>query len=504
MFSPVINRLAGLFFLRRQSEWKNYFTAPEKLQEEQFRFLIRKAKNTEYGRKYEFDQIDSYNKFNSKLPLTDYSVLHPYIEKMINGQPDILWPGRIKYFAQSSGTTSTRSKFIPISAEILEDCHYRGGKDMLMAYLQNNENTKLFGGKILKLGGSIKQKQQSEIIIGDLSGIMIDLLPFWAEMRSEPEENIALLPDWEEKIDKIVRKTSKEDIRGIAGIPSWYLLLIKSLLDYTGKKHLIDIWPELEVFFHGGIDFEPYRNRFEKLIGKPINYMNIYNASEGFFGFQDDLNERPFILTLDYRIFYEFIPMEDFRGTSSENVIPLEGIREGVNYAMVISTASGLWRYILGDTVRFVSTRPYRFELTGRTKYFINIVGEEVIEDNTNKALAETARHFGTEIVDYTVAPVFPTEKTKGFHEWLVEFARPPENLADFEKMLDNELQKLNSDYEVKRRNNISLKPLKIHMAKPGLFYNWLKKHDKLGGQHKVPRLSSDRKIFDELLQMNQ
>ncbi len=502
MFSPVLNGLAGLFFMKRQNEWKRYLHEPLELQDEQFQFLLKQGRKTQYGAKYGFGQIRSYEDYAANVPLSDYAALQPFIEKMMQGEPDVLWPGRIKYFAKSSGTTSARSKFIPVTPDILENCHFRGGKDMLMLYLQNYPDSKLLSGKVIKLGGSVESAGGNSIV-GDLSGIMINLLPFWAEMRSVPEEKIALIPDWEKKMEEIVKIAVKQDVRGLVGIPSWYLILLKRILDYTGKKNLMEIWPHLEAFFHGGIRFEPYKEQFEKLVGKPLRYMNIYNASEGFFGLQDQVYETDFALTLDYDIFYEFIPMSEFRGLASEEIIPLSGVQTGVNYALVISSSSGLWRYIIGDTVRFTSVKPYRFELTGRTKFYLNIVGEEVIQDNAEKALAQAAAKHGVQVKEYTVAPVYPDASGPGYHEWMVEFVENPSCPEAFAKDLDDFLRKINSDYDVKRVGNISLLPLKLNVAREGLFYDWLKNKGKLGGQNKVPRLLDHRDVMEELLAMN-
>ncbi len=502
MFSPVLNGLAGLFLIKRQNEWKKYERDPLVLQHKQFQYLLERGKQTVYGRQSGLTQVESYEDFRRIVPLTDYAGLQSYIERMMEGEENVLWPGSVHYFAKSSGTTSSRNKYIPVTPEILENCHFRGGKDMLMLYLQNYPDSKLLSGKVIKLGGSVQTTTQGSIV-GDLSGIMIDLLPFWAEMRSIPDEETALIPAWEEKLDKIVRIASQQDIRGFLGIPSWYLILLKQILDFTGKKNLLELWPRLEVFFHGGIRFEPYKKQFERLIGKPLRYMNIYNASEGFFGLQDRKDNPDFALTIDYDIFYEFIPMEHFRELNSTEVIPLAEVKTGANYAMVISSSSGLWRYIIGDTIRFTSMRPYRFQLTGRTKYYLNIVGEEVIQDNAEKALAKAAAKHGVEIIDYTVAPVFPDANGPGYHEWMIEFVQNPSDPESFAADLDAFLRQINSDYDTKRHGNISLKPLKLNLARPGLFYDWLKKKGKLGGQHKVPRLLDNRKVLEELLEMN-
>ena len=504
MFENMINSFLSLFSYNRQKQWKRYKTEPYKVQAEQLDFLIQKAKNTEYGKKYDFASFDRYETFARNLPLTDYEHLRPYIERMQNGEKDILWPGRIKYYAMSSGTTSSRSKFIPITDEILENNHFRGGKDMLLIYLNRHPDSKMLLGKSLKLGGTSRYDSQRDIYTGDLSGIMIDRLPFWAQYKSSPPDEISNEPDWNKKLDLISRRVVHEDIRSLVGIPTWFMKLLQQLLEQTGKERVADIWPHLEVFFHGGISFEPYRAYFDRLIGHPeMRYMEIYNASEGFFALQDDMDARELQLMLDYRIFYEFIPMKDFRGTDSTHIIPLEEVKEGVNYALVISSASGLWRYIVGDTVSFHSTRPYKLKITGRTKHFLNIVGEEVVVENTDRALQRTASAFQTAIIDYTVSAVPPTPSHPGYHEWIIEFENPPSDPEAFAIRLDENLRELNSDYDIKRTGNISLLPLKMHVARPGLFDRWMAKHDKLGGQHKVPRLTADRSFMEELLEMN-
>jgi len=504
MFENMINSFLSLFSYNRQKQWKRYLTEPAEVQREQWEMLLRKAQHTEYGKKYGFGGMRGYEDYAASVPLTDYEHLRPYIERMQNGEKDILWPGRVKYYAMSSGTTSTRSKFIPIPDEILENNHFRGGKDMLLIYLNRHPDSKMLMGKSLKLGGTTRYDAERDIYIGDLSGIMIDRLPFWAQYKSSPPDDISRIGDWHEKLELIRRRVIKEDIRSLVGIPTWFMKLLQQMLDETGKERVADIWPNLEVFFHGGISFQPYRAYFDRLIGKPdMRYMEIYNASEGFFALQSDLDDPGLQLMLDYRIFYEFIPMKDFRGTDSKRVIPLEEVEEGVNYALVISSASGLWRYIVGDTVSFTSLKPYKIKITGRTKHFLNIVGEEVVVENTDRALKRAAERFGLNIIDYTVSAVPPAPDRPGYHEWMIEFETPPADPEAFAAELDAFLRELNSDYDIKRTGNISLLPLKMHVARKGLFDSWMDRHNKLGGQHKVPRLTADRSFMEELLIMN-
>jgi len=501
---PPIHSFARFMLApRRKKIERAYFQTPEQTQYAQLKKLIAKGRNTAYGRQWDFDNIHHYETYRKKVPLADYETLQTYILRMREGESHVLWPGKIKWYAQSSGTASARSKYIPMPDEMLEQAHFQGGKDMLLFYLENNPAAQFLNGKTLKLGGTVRHDPQKDIYTGDLSGIMIKRLPFWAEWQSIPEEEISLIPDWEEKLQRIIRLSANTDVRSLVGIPSWFQTLLTGMLDYYGKTSVREIWPHLEVFFHGGIHFEPYRNGFRQLMGeKDIRYMEVYNASEGFFGLQNDLTQNAFLLMLDYLTFYEFIPMDKFEGVHSRETVPLEGVKTGVNYAMVISNASGLWRYIIGDTVRFVSVKPYKFIITGRTKHFINMVGEEVVVDNTEKALKEAAEKHGAVIKNYTVAPVFMQGREKGAHEWMIEFARPPADLRAFTEDLDNALRRLNSDYDTKRTKDISLKMPVVHAAPPGLFDRWLKKHNKLGGQHKVPRLSQTRKIMEELLEM--
>ncbi len=479
-----------------------FHASPRAIQEKLLLSLTARANRTEYGRKYRFGEIRNYTDFKEKVPLVAYEDLAPYINRMKSGEPDVLWPGKTLRFAQSSGTTSSRSKFIPITQDNLENNHFKAGKELLQHYLYLYPDSKMIGGKTLKLGGSIQNHRQ--IQVGDLSGIMIDQLPFWADFRTFPDKETALTPNWKTKIENIIENAVNEDIRALVGIPSWFLTLITGVLEKTGKKTLLEVWPNLEVFFHGGISFEPYRKQFDQLIGKPsMRYMEIYNASEGFFAFQ--YQEKPGTLRLmpDHDIFFEFIPMQSFAGTSSEEIYPLWETEENVNYAVVISSSSGLWRYIIGDTVKFVSVKPYELQITGRTKHYINIVGEEVVVENAEKALKMASGKHGVFVKDYTVAPVFMKEREKGAHEWMIEFMHPPENLDGFVRDLDHYLQEVNSDYQIKRTNDISLKLPVVHVARPGLFRDWLQKHNKLGGQHKVPRLLNHRKLMEELLVMN-
>jgi hypothetical protein len=479
---------------------------PNEVQLELFNELISTAKNTVFGSLHDFESIQRISDFQQKVPLQDYDDVKVYIQRSINGELNVLWPGETKWFAKSSGTTSDRSKFIPVTKDSLEGCHYKGGKDLLALYYDIYPNRKLYKGKHLIIGGSTQINPLGEdSYLGDLSAIIVKNLPWWAEIRRTPAKEIALMSEWEEKIEKMAHHTIHEDVYIIAGVPSWTLVLSKRILEITGKKNLKEVWPNLELFMHGGVNFEPYREEFKKLIpSKDMNYVETYNASEGFFGIQDQANSDELLLMLDYGIFYEFIPMSDFYGTDSKHVIPLSEIELGVNYALVISTNAGLWRYIVGDTIQFTSTLPYRFKITGRTKSFINTFGEELIVENAEKAIAMTCSSLNAQIKDFTAGPVYMENGNQGRHEWFVEFLSEPDNIDQFSAKLDENLRNINSDYDAKRYKELALLPLKLHAVKNGTFDAWLKSKGKLGGQHKVPRLSNNRTILTEIAEIIQ
>lgn len=437
-------------------------------------------------------------------PISTYEDNEPVIERARRGETNIFWPTPIKWFAKSSGTTSSKSKFIPVSQDSLEDCHYAASKDLLCIYFHNNPDSQLFVGKSLRLGGSKELYKENGTAFGDLSAILIDNMPFWAEFSSTPSNEVSLMGDWETKMQAIVDETIKEKVSSLAGVPSWMLVLLNKVIETTGKENLFEIWPQLEVYFHGGVSFDPYIEQYRKLLPKEdFRYYEIYNASEGFFAIQDQNNGKELLLMLDYGIFYEFIPMDTY-GTSSQKVIPLSEVELNKNYAMVISTNAGLWRYLIGDTVRFTSIHPYRIKVSGRTKHHINVFGEELIIENAENALKRTAHETQAEILDYTAGPIFMEGKEKGAHEWIIEFKTPPSSMSNFIETLDKSLQEVNSDYEAKRYNNTTLNAPKVHAARENLFYDWLKTKNKLGGQHKVPRLSNTRDYLDELLKLNQ
>lgn len=472
---------------------------PNEVQQELLMSLLDTAKDTFIGARYEFSSILSYRAFTERVPISTYEDLEPLIEQTRRGEQNIFWPTQIKWFAKSSGTTNAKSKFIPVSPEALEDCHYKAGKDMLCLYLNNNEESQLFTGKSLRLGGSKQLYEDNNSIFGDLSAILIDNLPFWVEFSSTPSNRVSLMGEWETKLAAIVSETVNENVTSFAGVPSWMMVLMNRVLETTGKQNLLEVWPNLEVYFHGGVSFEPYRRQYNNLIPKnDFKYYEIYNASEGFFAIQDSNYSKDMLLMLDYGIFYEFIPMDGF-GTDRQRVIPLAEVELEKNYAVVITTNAGLWRYLVGDTVRFTSLDPHRIRVTGRTKHHINVFGEELMVENTDKALAKACEQTSVEVLDYTVAPVFMEGKEKGGHEWIVEFKSVPPDVEAFRDALDLALQTVNSDYEAKRYNNMTLNKLVLNVARPKLFYDWLKERDKLGGQHKIPRLSNERNYLEQL-----
>lgn len=496
----LFNSITSWFLRRRIDQIEQFVKNPHQTQERVLSDLLNSAKDTELGKKYGFSDIDNYEQFVKNTPLVTYEDIEPLIERARKGEKNIFWNTPIKWFAKSSGTTNAKSKFISVSDEALQNCHYKSGKDMLCLYLNNNENSNLFKGKSLRLGGSKELYEQNGTFYGDLSAILIENLPFWAEFSCTPSNKVSLMSEWESKLNAIIKEAKNENVTSIAGVPSWMLVLLNRTLEETGKKNLLEIWKNLEVYFHGGVSFVPYKEQYKKIIpSENFRYYEIYNASEGFFGIQDRNNSDELLLMLDYGIFYEFIPMDTF-GTNLQKAIPLSEVELDKNYAIVITTNAGLWRYIIGDTVRFTSVSPYRIKITGRTKHFINVFGEELIIENTEKALERTCQLTNSEVIDYIVAPIFMKDKLKGGHEWIIEFETLPKNIESFVEILDNELKKLNSDYEAKRYNNMTLNPPKVHVARKNLFHDWLKNKNKLGGQNKVPRLSNNRQHIEELL----
>ncbi|PIA81706.1 hypothetical protein BFR04_13300 [Gaetbulibacter sp. 4G1] len=500
---PLVNSIASWFLKKRFHQIELFLKYPNEVQNELLLSLINMAKDTEIGKQYGFESITNYKTFAERIPIKNYEGWQDVIERSRRGETNIFWPSPIKWFAKSSGTTNAKSKFIPVSSESLEDCHYAAGKDLLCMYLNNNEDSQLFTGKSLRLGGSKELYKENGTVFGDLSAILIDNMPFWAEFSSTPSSKVSLMSDWEYKMQAIVDETINENVTSLAGVPSWMLVLLNNVLETTGKQNLHDVWPNLEVYFHGGVSFTPYVDQYKKILPKNnFKYYEIYNASEGFFAIQDQNNSSELLLMLDYGIFYEFIPMNIYE-SSNECAIPLSEVKLNQNYAVVITTNAGLWRYKIGDTVRFTSLNPYRIKVSGRTRHHINAFGEELIIENAEDALKKVCKRTKAEIVDYTAAPIFMKGKEKGAHEWLIEFKTPPEDLNYFNELFDNALKSLNSDYEAKRYNNLTLNKPKIHIARQQLFYDWLKQNNKLGGQHKIPRLSNTRDYIDDLLSLN-
>ena len=491
-------------FVPRQHALERHQNEGEALQRAVLHHLIKTAQDTEFGRHHVFGAIKDYDDFIAHIPVNTYEELKDDIDRMRQGEANILWPGRVKWYAKSSGTTNDKSKFIPVSSEGLQKIHYAGGYDSVAIYLRNNPKSRLFDGRALILGGSHAPNYNlKDSLVGDLSAILIENINPLANLVRVPKKKTALLSDFEVKRERIALEAMNKNVTNISGVPSWMLSVLTCMMEITGKTHLEEVWPNIEVFFHGGVAFTPYREQYKRLITSPnMHYMETYNASEGFFGIQDDPADKSMLLMLDYGVFYEFIPMEEF-GKENPTIVPLWGVEKGKNYAMVISTSCGLWRYQIGDTIQFTSTNPYKFIISGRTKHFINAFGEELIVDNAEQGLEYACEKTGAEVLEYTAAPVFMDENAKCRHQWLIEFSKRPDDLQQFASLLDKRLQEINSDYEAKRYKNITLQHLEIIEARPNLFNDWLKLRGKLGGQHKVPRLSNSRDSIEQLLSLN-
>ncbi|HOY38407.1 MAG: GH3 auxin-responsive promoter family protein [Bacteroidales bacterium] len=501
---PLVNSILNLINYGRLDEIEYFRRNPIEVQEKVFKQLIEKASDTVFGKKYDFKNISSRSDFFQKVPVHDYEKLKTYIHRIMNGEQNVLWHSEIKWFAKSSGTTSDKSKFIPISRESLEDCHFRSGKDIFAIFTDHFPDTTIFSGKTLTLGGSTTVNTLSEnSYYGDLSAVLIRNLPFWTYFNRVPKPEIALMDEWEEKMKMMVETTWNKNVTNLIGVPSWFLVLLKKIIEYTGSDNICDVWPNLELFVYGGVNFLPYQEVYRSIIpSSDMKYLETYNASEGFFGIQDDLSSDDMLLMLDYGIYYEFLPMEVY-GEPADNTVMLEDVECGKNYAMLISTNGGLWRYMIGDTVRFTSKNPYKIKITGRTKHFINAFGEELIVDNAQKALAVACMRTGAQVREFTAAPVYMGQNNKGAHEWLFEFITPPDSIEKFMYILDIELQHCNSDYEAKRYKDITLEFPKYNVLKEGCFFKWLQQKGKLGGQNKVPRLSNNRFYIEELLNTN-
>ncbi|MDR3716111.1 MAG: GH3 auxin-responsive promoter family protein [Puia sp.] len=498
LLSPAISRLARL----RQWRIEQWMQNPVAVQREVLQDLVTSAQYTEFGRKYNFSRTFSLKEFKQAVPIHEYDDLKPYILRIMAGEQNILWNTPINWFAKSSGTTSDKSKFIPVSEESLRDCHYKGAKDVLTMYYNFNPDSDLLTGKGLVIGGSHTINQINEDVhYGDLSAVLLQNSPFWGHWIRTPELSIALLDEWEDKIEMLAKNTIPENVTSISGVPTWTMVLIKRILDITGKSSLSEVWPSLELYIHGGVSFTPYREPIRKLIGKDINYLDMYNASEGFFAAQDNPQEEGMLLFLDHGIFMEFMPVEEY-GKPQPETIGLQDVEIGKNYALVINTNGGLWRYLLGDTIQFCSRNPFRIKVSGRLKHFINAFGEELIVDNSDKAIAIACEKTGAIVADYTAAPVYFNADSNGAHEWLVEFEKRPEDIGRFAYELDSALKSINSDYEAKRHRDIALGMPIIQVLDKGVFFAWLKSKGKLGGQHKIPRLSNERKYVDEIKAM--
>ena len=490
---------------KRAHQIELFLKYPIEVQNEWFGELITTAKNTEFGQKHKFSSFENVNQYKETVPVQDYDDLKPYVDRLKKGEQNLIWPTETKWFAKSSGTTSNKSKFIPVTREALEECHYKGGKDMLSIFCKKHPETHVFTGKTLMMGGSSQTiDPNSESYEGDLSSIIIQNLPFWADILRTPDRETALMTDFEEKLARITKITANENVTSLSGVPSWMLILLNKILEDTGAANISTIWPNLEVFFHGGVSFTPYRQQFKELIpSSKMNYMETYNASEGFFGIEDLNHEGELLLMLDYGIYYEFAPIEEW-DKKFPATLGLDEVELHTNYALIISTNAGLWRYKIGDTIQFVSKHPFRIKVTGRTKHYMNAFGEEVIIDNAEQALEYACNLTSSSIEDYTAAPIYLTHKKAGKHEWLIEFRKKPSNLKQFTKLLDTRLKELNTDYEAKRKGNMALELPLVHSMHTRTFYNWMKKKNKLGSQNKVPRLSNTREYVEDILSMNQ
>ena len=498
----LFNSVVNWFIKQRIDQIQNFMNHPVDTQNGVLFSQLFHAENTFYGKKFGFKDIATIRDFQNQVPIVSYEEFEPLIERTRRGERNIIWPGAIRHFAKSSGTTNAKSKFIPITDESLEECHYKAGKDLISIYANNHPENQLFTNKNLRLGGSAEMYEDFNTKYGDLSAILIENLPFWVEITTVPSKKVSLMSEWETKLKAIVAEVRNQDIGSLTGVPSWMMVLLQKVLKDTGCHTIAELWPNLEVFFHGGISFKPYRDQYRQLIGKDINYYEIYNASEGFFGIQDRFGSEEMLLMLDYGIFYEFIPMDCF-GSSNPKTLTLEEVETGKNYALVISTNGGLWRYLIGDTVQFTSLNPFRIKISGRTKHYINAFGEELMIENVETALTKASRETGAAVKDFTGAPIYMKDGESGSHEWIFEFAQKPSDIESFTTIFDDTLKSVNSDYEAKRYNDMTLKKPIIHIAREHLFYDWMSQRGKLGGQNKVPRLSNDREYIEPLLKMN-
>lgn len=499
----IVNSIVSWVIKKRIHQIELFKSYPHEVQAEWLTALCYTARNTEFGKKYGFGDIRTHDDLINQVPVQDYESLQEYILRIKHGEQNILWPNKIKWFAKSSGTTADKSKFIPVSKESLDECHYKGGKDLLSIYYNQNPESKLFSGKGLVIGGSSQVNQfSSQSYYGDLSSIIIKNLPYWAEYVRTPSREIALMPEWESKLDKMAQAGASENVTNLSGVPSWNLILLKRILEISGKDNMLEVWPNFELYAHGGVSFRPYRKQYETLFpSDKVTYLETYNASEGFFGIQDQFENgnNDLLLMLDYGIYYEFLPMSEL-GKEYPKSLSLAEVEKGVNYALLISTNAGLWRYMIGDTVEFTSLKPHRIRITGRTKFYINAFGEELIADNAEEAVKICHEKTGAIVQEYTAGPIF--YENNGGHEWIIEFEKEPEDIEYFIEILDTALKSLNSDYEAKRYNDMNMRKPKINVVPKGTFYRWMNSRGKLGGQNKVPRLSNERKFLESILKI--
>ncbi len=501
----ILNSILTWVMKKRIHDIELFIKYPHDVQGELFKKLLEQARHTEFGKKYDFKSIGSHKDYAERVPVQAYEQIFPYIERLMRGEQNLLWPSEIKWFAKSSGTTNARSKFIPVSPEALEDCHYKGGKDLISIYVNNHPESKMFSGKGLAIGGSHQINEfnpNQESYYGDVSAVIMKNLPLWAQFIRTPSLETALMDKWEEKIEKMALETANENVTTLTGVPTWTILLLQKIMEIKGTNNILDIWPNLEAFFHGAVAFTPYRELFKKLIpSDQMNYCETYNASEGFFGIQDQKNSEELLLMLDYGIYYEFIPFDQIN-QENPTVLSLAEVKVRENYAMIISTNAGLWRYNIGDTIKFTSLEPYRIKISGRTKHFINAFGEELIIENAETAIARACEKTNAIIDNFTAAPIYFDEGSRGSHEWIIEFRQQPNDLETFKLLLDEKLREINSDYDAKRYKDMALVAPKIHSVAQGTFYRWMQKRGKLGGQNKVPRLSNNREHIDDILEM--
>ena len=497
---PFKNSILSTLIKQRIKKINRVKENPLESQNKVLQTLIKKAEKTVFGIEHKFDKISNYENFKNLVPSRKYEELYPYIEQIRQGYENILWPGKTKMFAKSSGTTNAKSKFIPLTNNTLYNCHFKGGKDMIAIYLSNNPESKVFNGKGIMLAGS--KEFNSNVSEGDLSALLLEKFPYWVNSHRLPDMQTALMKDWNEKMNNITNQSIKKNITNLTGVPSWMLFLLKNVIKKTGANNISEVWPNLELYFHGGINFMPYKKQFNSLIPSlKMNYLEIYNASEGFFAIQDRKNANDMLLMLDYEIFYEFITRKNFEKENKE-YIKIDDVKTNVDYVMIISTSSGLWRYQIGDIIQFTSTNPHRIIIKGRTKNCINVFGEELMIHNSDQAIYEASLETNAKIVEYTIAPIFMNQSS-GAHEWAIEFEKPPNEKNKFIEILDKKLKSINSDYDAKRSNNLIIDVPQIYDVKKGVFLKWLENKNKLGGQNKIQRLSETRIFIEEIKKLN-